>query len=128
MSKLITFKVPTAITRKSRGKLVRDERTYSTRDEQGFIALLKAGDETLRCVLQLDAYGKASILTHFASGYRLVDLAPKALARYVSNPYAWQPTKAGYRELAQEWLDETVKALGQDKFFERLACVPVINV
>jgi hypothetical protein len=70
---------------------------------------------------------RPSTLSDYRSGYRLVNLAPRALARYVANPYAYREGVAQWRTLAQEQINELVADMGEEAFIKKLASVPTIN-
>lgn len=93
----------------------------------GYVAILNVGQTRHKFFLQqLAPNTSPSILTDYASGYRLCNLAPLALARYVSNPYGYKPNTI-WRELAQEWLDNIVAERGEAAVLDMLNSVERLN-
>lgn len=78
-------------------------------------------------VLQRDGNGRPTILTDYASGYRLTDLGPLMLRSFVGNPYAHREMPRDWRWQAQLWLDATIERQGLKTVQMKLDSVPVIN-
>lgn len=113
MAKKITFKIPTV-----KGPL----------DANGLVAWLNVGVKRHKFVLQYETELSDTpyLLTDYASGYKLCDLGPQALARYVSNPYAWEGVKT-IRRLAQDWIDCKADEMSPKTLLEMLGSVPRLN-
>lgn len=97
------------------------------REVEGYVIWLHIAGNRHKFFLQMDI-NRPSVLTDYASGYRLTNLAPMALARYVGRPYGTRYVAASeWRKLAQEWLDETTLRHGPDYVIGKLKSVPRLN-
>lgn len=105
--KKISFKIPTA-----KGVAV----------AEGYRVGLMVGGKREWFVLQMDL-SKPSLLTHYATGYRVANLRPFALARYVATGHLESETLAYWRKLGQRQLDQ----LDPARVRAAIAKVPVLN-
>jgi len=93
----------------------------------GFSVRLMVGGTRRRFMLQLDPMGRPTVLADYASGYRLVNLGPLTLYRYVRHPATYSPSLSTWRQEAQDWLDRLVAELGEAAVLAKLDAVPVLN-
>ena len=108
--KRITFNIPTV---------------NGTETREGFVIRLSVGPWTRRFVLQSE--GSGFVLADFASGFKLCDLRPRMLRRFVGHPAAHDRSVNGWRAEAQCWLLEVTDKKGLCDVQAKLNSVPVIN-
>ena len=94
---------------------------------EGYRVELWIGGERHWFVLQMEG-DRPKLLTHWASGYKLADIGPDMLERYVRRPSTYSGGILEWRKCAQAKLDSVVAINGRDKVLAKLASVPVINV
>jgi hypothetical protein len=109
MAKIIEFKIPT---------------TDGVEQARGIPTWLMVGKRKIKFMLQYDSAGKATYLTHYASGYKfgMLDSAHVELMCKLS-PYH-RFTK---KELAEFLIDKVVARHGVDFVLEKIDQAPVIN-
>lgn len=93
---------------------------------EGYRVWLDLGGERVAFVLQLED-GRPRILAHWASGYRVGDIGPKMLERFVRHPAAYRETLHIWRREAQLFIDLACERKGLDTVRTMLASVPAIN-
>jgi hypothetical protein len=67
------------------------------------------------------------ILADWASGYRLTDLGPLMLEKFVRHPSAYREAIRDWRWQAQLWLDAVIQRQGADKVLMKMNAVPRVN-
>jgi hypothetical protein len=97
------------------GYRVQLELGLETGDMRPFVLQCEPGDTRPR------------ILADFASGYRLTDLGPLMLERYVRHPAAYREVIRDWRREAQRWLDAACERKGTREVRRMLDSVPAIN-
>jgi hypothetical protein len=110
MARIIEFKIAT--------------RNNAADTARGMPVILQIGERSIKFVLQRDDSGKASWLTHYASGYKFGSLNDAAVELMcVQSPYH----RYTGRQLAEFLVDKMVAKLGADKVLASIDSVPVIN-
>lgn len=67
------------------------------------------------------------ILADYASGYRLADLGPLMLEKFVRHPAAYREMPRDWRWQAQLWLDAVIQRQGVDMVLMKMNSVPRVN-
>jgi hypothetical protein len=79
-------------------------------------------------VLQCDPGDtRPCILADYASGYRLTDLGPLMLERFVRHPSAYREAIRDWRWQAQLWLDAVIQRKGAAAVLAMMDSVPRVN-
>lgn len=119
MPKLIEFNVPV---------FDKDADKYSVETRKGYVVWLQFADgHKDKFVMQLDIR-RPTILTHYASGYRLGSFAGLFLSRYLSMPYSYDNSISGsYRKVAQEFLYQLCDRHNSAMIRNKLAVLPRLN-
>jgi hypothetical protein len=92
------------------------------------LELLGRPGETRAFVLQCEPGDtRPRILADWASGYRLTDLGPLMLERFVRHPAAYRERICDWRWQAQLWLDAVIQRQGADKVLLKMDAVPRVN-
>lgn len=92
------------------------------------LEILGRPGETRAFVLQCEPGDtRPRILADWQSGYRLTDLGPLMLEKYVRHPAAYRELIRDWRWQAQLWLDAVIQRQGADKVLMKMGAVPVVN-